>query len=124
MITCLYKHEFNFLTPFNIQYETFDNFFYYRLAKILKKHPNQNLYYILDDLPEIDKKYNMDKKNGILFKNNETIIFSILNTKYNENNPYLVVSNKKNEITVSNNTFRICFVFGIFSLITYCKLNI
>jgi len=124
MITCLYKHEFNFLTPFNIQYETFDNFFYYRLAKILKKHPNQNLYYILDDLPEIDKKYNMDKKNGILFKNNETIIFSILNTKYNENNPYLVVSNKKNEITVSNNTFRICFVFGIFSLITFCKLNI
>jgi len=124
MITCLYKHEFNFLTPFNIQYETFDNFFYYRLAKILKKHPNQNLYYILDDLPEIDKKYNMDKKNGILFKNNETIIFSILNTKYNENNPYLVVSNKKNEIMVSNNTFRICFVFGIFSLITFCKLNI
>lgn len=124
MITCLYKHEFNFLTPFNIQYETFDNFFYYRLAKILKKHPNQNLYYILDDLPEIDKKYNMDKKNGILFKNNETIIFSILNTKYNENNPYLVVSYKKNEITVSNNIFRICFVFGIFSLITFCKLNI
>lgn len=124
MITCLYKHEFNFLTPFNIQYETFDNFFYYRLAKILKKHPNQNLYYILDDLPEIDKKYNMDKKNGILFKNNETIIFSILNAKYNENNPYLVVSNKKNETTVSNNTFRICFVFGIFSLITFCKLNI
>jgi hypothetical protein len=112
------------LTPFNIQYETFDNFFYYRLAKILKKHPNQNLYYILDDLPEIDKKYNMDKKNGILFKNNETIIFSILNTKYNENNPYLVVSYKKNEITVSNNIFRICFVFGIFSLITFCKLNI
>ena len=119
MITCLYKHEFNFLTPFNIQYETFDNFFYYRLAKILKKHPNQNLYYILDDLPEIDNKYNLYQKNGILFKHNETIIFSILNTKYNEKNPYLVVSNKI--LNNKNNSFGICIVFGIFSLITFWK---
>lgn len=82
----VHKDDINFPLPVSIIYDTIDNFFYFRCSKIESKKIS-NL-----QIKQTCQEYNAQDYNGIIFMQDQKIVFSMIRSSYDPMQEYLIVT--------------------------------